>query len=470
VGNADTPLANVDSAWLRMDDPTNLMVVTGVLTLDEPVSADRLRDVIEQRLLRFPRFRQRVGGAGTPLATQRWQDDPAFDLDHHFQVVELPEGGADHDLERFVSDLMARPLDPSRPLWQFHFVPHYQGGSALISRIHHCIGDGLALIYVMLSMADDGAAPAKLAGGGPDEDASPWDAVAGAIRSTVSAGLNLPVQAFREISRLLFNPARITEMTGAVASGVGALGKLLLMDPDPPTPLKGPLVVRKQVAWSRAIAVEDVKRIGKATGATVNDVLVSAVAGGLRRYLVARGATPDASANVRVVVPVNLRPIEEAHLLGNQFGLVFLALPLGTDEPLDRLFEVRSRMTAIKRSPEAFLTFQILRAIGTAPRQIFDLVVNLFERKATAVMTNVIGPREPIRLAGATMRQAMFWVPCAGRLGLGISVLSYAGQVWMGVATDASLIDDPHRILEGFDAEIEALRQLLQPIQERSPV
>jgi WS/DGAT/MGAT family acyltransferase len=456
-------LANVDSAWLRMDDPTNLMVVTGVLILDEPVALERIREVLETRLLRFSRFRQRVARSEAPLGTPSWEDDPAFDLDRHLQVMDLPEPADERALEQAVSALMSQPFDEARPLWEFHLIPHYQGGSVVISRIHHCIGDGLALIYVMLAMADDGpaAGPPDTAGA---EDASPWDTVAGAIRSAISTGLTLPVTIAREVGALLFSPSRVVEMSGEVASAVGAVGKLALMDPDPKTPLKGPLVVEKRVAWSRPLPLADIKRIGKTTGATINDVLVSAAAGGLRRYLLTQGVTVEGTLDVRAVVPVNLRPIEEAHHLGNQFGLVFLSLPLGPEEPLDRLFEVRTRMNAIKRSPEAYLTFQILRAIGTAPRQIFDLVVNLFERKATAVLTNVIGPREPIRLAGAPMRQAMFWVPCAGRLGLGISILSYAGQVWLGIATDARVIPDPHGILDGFYAEVDALRQLLAPI------
>jgi hypothetical protein len=435
-------LANVDSAWLRMDDPTNLMVVTGVLMLDQPVPPDRMREILKGRLLQFPRFRQRVTDGGSAVGGQVWQEDGTFDIGYHLPIVDLPEPRDHRALERLVSSLMSQPLDASRPLWQFHFVPHYDGGSAIICRIHHCIGDGLALIYVMLSLSDDGPTFTPPAAAG-DDDASPWDAVASALLTTVSAGLTLPVALFRQLSSLVFDPARMTEITGSVASGVGAVGKLLLMDPDPATALKGSLVVEKRV-------------------------LVSAVTGGLRRYLLQRGADLPNDVSVRAVVPVNLRPLAEAHLLGNQFGLVFLELPLGVPEPLDRLFEVRRRMTAIKRSPEAYLTFQILRAIGTAPRQIFDLVVDLFQRKATAVMTNVIGPREPIRLAGVTMRQAMFWVPCAGRLGLGISVLSYAGDVWLGVGTDAHVIPDPHAVLDGFDAELESLRQLLTSLREEA--
>lgn len=453
------PLANVDSAWLRMDDPTNLMVVTGVLVLDGPLEPPVVRELLAQRLLALPRFRQRITQGPAPTNAPLWEEDPEFDLDAHFVVEDLAAGEAGA-LEVLASRLMSQPLDPRRPLWQFHFVPHYERGSALICRIHHCIGDGLALIYVMLSLADEGP-PRSRPEAADTLEANPWDAVARAIRTTLAAGLTLPATLIRELGAIVNSPARVGELTGSLTTGLGTLSKLLLMDPDADTSLKGPLVVEKRVAWSTPIPVADVKRIGKVTGATINDVLVSAVAGGLRRYLLARGETLVPELNVRAVVPVNLRAIEDAHELGNQFGLVFLSLPLGVEEPLDRLFEVRSRMGAIKRSPEAYMTFQLLRAIGAAPRQAFDLVVEVFQRKATAVMTNVMGPREPIRLAGVPMRQAMFWVPCAGRLGLGISVLSYAGNVWLGVATDAQVIPEPHRVLEGVYAELEALRQLL---------
>lgn len=471
MASSSIPMANVDSAWLRMDDPTNLMVVTGLLVLDRPVSLARIRALIEERLLRFPRFRQRVVGADVPLGTPAWSDDEAFDLAYHVQEVELPPPGGEAALQALVSALMSRPLSFERPLWQFHLVSDYQGGSALIGRIHHCIGDGLALIYVMLAMSEGGPQPPEPAEAGAAEADGGWDGVVGTMAAAASQAATLPVALLRQVAGLVSSPERVLRLTGQAAAGLGALGKLLLMDPDPPTVLKGPLVTVKRAVWSRPLPLVEVKRIGRVTGATINDVLIAAVSGALRRYLTARGRAPAADLSIRAVVPVNLRPLEEAHLLGNQFGLVFLPLPVGLDDPLDRVFEVRRRMTAIKRSPEAYLAFQILKAIGLAPRQIFDLVVELFGRKASAVMTNVAGPRDRLVMAGAPLRQAMFWVPCAGRLGLGISVLSYAGEVWIGLNADAHVIPDPDAVLEGFDAEIRALAALVPdvwPAGERS--
>jgi WS/DGAT/MGAT family acyltransferase len=454
------PLADVDSAWLRMDDDTNLMVVTGVFVYDAPIPIEALRELVTARLLKFPRFRQRVVD-DVVVGAAHWEDDQWFSLDYHFVEATLTGDESEAALQQFVSGLMSRPLDPRRPLWQFHFIPSYQGGCALVTRIHHCIGDGLALIYVMLSMADQGpGGPAYAQDGETAEHEDLWNNVAHLVGDAFSAVAHLPANVLREVNEYIRHPERLQEHASAVTSGAGALGKLLLMPADPPTRFKGPLVAEKRVAWSRPVPVEALKRVGHATGSTINDVLMSCLAGALRGYLLSRDGQVDEDLNVRGVVPVNLRPIEEAWQLGNRFGLVFLALPLGIEEPLDRLFEVRKRMNAIKRTPEAYLAFQILRVLGLAPKQVFDLAVDLFGTKATAVVTNVIGPKAPVTFAGVPMRQGMFWVPCAGHLGLGVSLLSYAGNVWLGVQADAGLIPDPDVLLKGFAKEVGALEAL----------
>jgi WS/DGAT/MGAT family acyltransferase len=445
-------LAGVDAAWLRMDDPTNLMVVTGVLVLDAPVSIGDVRQWLGSRFVRFPRFTHRVvERQGAVLA---WEPDPQFSIDNHLSEVELPAPAGGEALQALASRLMSQPLDAARPLWRVSLVPRYEGGSALVVRIHHCIGDGLALVYVMLAMADGGPEPPPA--GDSDGPPSLWDTVARSLAGDAEAAAGLPAAVVTEANALLADPDRVTETAGKVAAGMGALGRLLLLPPDASTALKGPLGAEKRAAWSVPVALDDLKRIGRVTGSTVNDVVVSAMTGSLRRYLLACGDVPQ-ELDVRAVVPVNLREPDEAHLLGNQFGLVFLSLPVGLDDALDRLFEVRRRMRALKDSPEALVAFQVLRAMGLAPKPLFDTLVGLFGAKATAVVTNVVGPREPIALMGVRMREAMFWVPSAGRLALGLSVLSYAGTVSVGVQSDAALVPDPVRIVEGFDREVEVL-------------
>jgi predicted flap endonuclease-1-like 5' DNA nuclease len=223
--------------------------------------------------------------------------------------------------------------------------------------------------------------------------------------------------------------------------------------------------VPKRAAWSDAIPLSKVKAIGRATGCTVNDVLLSAVAGALRRYAQTHDQRVD-GLNVRGVIPVNLRQETAKIDLGNRFGLVFLSLPLGIDDPLDRLFELKRRMDDLKGSQEAVVAFGILNAIGMAPSEIENIVVNIFGAKATAVMTNVPGPSRQIYFAGAPVREMMFWVPQSGRLGLGVSIFSYNDQVWLGVATDQSLVPDPETIIAYYGQEIDDLYTLTQQASE----
>jgi WS/DGAT/MGAT family acyltransferase len=245
------------------------------------------------------------------------------------------------------------------------------------------------------------------------------------------------------------------------AGGTTAFGRLVLRWPDPKTIFKGPLGIPKRAAWSEPIPLADVKTIGKGLGGTVNDVLLTAMTGGLRRYLQGRGERV-AGLNFRAFVPVNLRPPDAELELGNKFGLVFLSLPVGIADPVERLRELKRCMDGLKGSLEAPVAFGILNAIGMSPARIQDIVVNIFGTKGTAVMTNVIGPQERIYLAGAPLEAFMFWVPQSGRLGMGVSILSYAGQVWMGVITDEGLVPDPETIIAGFQAEFDELLALAQ--------
>src|SRR5206468_10885765 len=187
------------------------------------------------------------------------------------------------------------------------------------------------------------------------------------------------------------------------------------------------------------------------------DVLIAAATGALRRYLEKRGE-PTTGLAIRASVPVNLRPLDEAHRLGNSFGLVFLTLPVGIVDPVRRLRAIKKEMDELKRSPEALVAYGLLNLMGLAPVEVEKLGLRFFGSKATAVLTNVPGPREALYLAGRKLEQVMFWVPQSGRLGLGISILSYAGGVMLGVATDEGLVPDPERIVAEFEKELRALR------------
>jgi WS/DGAT/MGAT family acyltransferase len=259
--------------------------------------------------------------------------------------------------------------------------------------------------------------------------------------------------------RLVAEPDRVLDAARLGVRGAYRLGRLVVLPPDPTTVFKGDLGRRKRAAWSESLPLDDFKAIGKAFGATVNDVLIATATGALRRYLERRGQ-PTAGVAIRASVPVNLRPLDRAHELGNAFGLVFITLPVGVADPVRRLRAVKKEMDGLKQSPEALVAFGVLSLMGLAPVEVEQVGLRFFGSKATAVLTNVPGPREPLYLAGRKIDRVMFWVPQSGRLGLGISIISYAGGVMLGVATDARLVPDPERIVEAFKAEFEAVRRL----------
>jgi WS/DGAT/MGAT family acyltransferase len=269
------------------------------------------------------------------------------------------------------------------------------------------------------------------------------------------AGTGFADDSQRHVAGQARHPARLGELAKLGASSAAALAKLVFTGPDRPTCLRGELGGAKRCAWTSPIPLDAIKRIGEAEGATVNDVLLSAVTGALHRYLAAHDSlVPD----IRAVVPVNLRPLDQPvpRELGNRFGLVFLDLPVGLDSRQARLQELKRRMDAIKRSPEAIVGYGVLNAIGMTPRQIERVIIDLFGTKATAVMTNVPGPRAAIYLAGNQVAGIMFWVPSSASVGVGVSIFSYDGAVVLGLATDTKLVVEPQQILDAFQAELVA--------------
>jgi WS/DGAT/MGAT family acyltransferase len=466
-------MSNVDTAWLRMELPNNLMMITGVFIFEQPLDFERFKTTLEQRFLCFERFRQRVVEPRLGLGSLRWEIDPQFDISNHVHRIALPAPGDQQALQELVSDLMSTSLDYSKPLWQFHLVEGYQGGSVWIGRLHHCVGDGIALMRVLLSMSDDSPDAVWQPPVEDEEEKrpgrSPWRIITGPASAAIGATRRITGAVVGSSLDLMSNPGQALDYARLGTETTMALGRLLLLPPDPKTIYKGPLSVPKRAAWSEAIALPMIKAIGQATGATLNDVLLSAVAGALRRYAEDREQEVD-GLNVRGVIPVNLRHESDRIELGNRFGLVFLSLPLGIDDPLERLFELKRRMDELKDSQEAVVAFGILNAIGMAPSEIENIVVNIFGAKATAVMTNVPGPRQQIYFAGAPVRQMMFWVPQSGRLGLGVSIFSYNNQVWLGVATDQRLVPKPETIVAYFRDEIDQLyalaQQVAKPAQE----
>ncbi len=445
----------VDVAWLRMDEPDNLMQINAVFTLEGPADLERIRALIAARLLKVARFRQRVVEDGGRLW---WEEDPDLDVARHVVATPLPAPGDEAAAQRLFGEFMAEPLDHAHPLWMIHVVDGFEGGTALFARLHHAVGDGVGLMLVLLSLCD------------LDADGSAHDSHAAGRLADLFGGPAESMLAFRQLMddvmpdtmRLLLTPVEALRRTNPLVKAAGIVWGLLKLVgylPDPKTSLKGPLVRAKRAAWTRPLPLDEVKDVARGLGCTINDVLGATASGGLRRYLAREGALSE-SLVVRAAVPINLRPLEKMSELGNRFGLAFLGLPIGIADPRRRLAELKRRADRAKRSAEPLCVLGLLHAMGIVPPFLHRLVVRIFGAKATLVMTNVPGPRRTLYLAGRALLDMFFWVPESGHLGLGISIISYRGRVRLGFNSDAGLIPDPGALIDGFYAEWEAMRAL----------
>ncbi|HSC62908.1 MAG TPA: wax ester/triacylglycerol synthase family O-acyltransferase [Caldimonas sp.] len=456
-------MSRVDTAWLRMDNDVNLMMIVGVWLLTPAIDYETLCRRVEEKLLCYDRFRHVVARDATGAY---WCDDTRFDVHRHVVRDKLVrrKGQSEREaLQERVGVLASEPLDPRRPLWQFHLIERYEGGSALVARVHHCIGDGIALISVMMAITDGGASPPRRARPGKSaDDGADWltEAVLKPLGGLSTKAAALAEASIARALEVLADPQQ--GIAGTIAGArlgakvMGDVAAMALMADDSPTLLKGKPSGEKRVAWGEPVPLADVKAIGKALGGSINDVLLASVAGAIGAWLREQGDDP-AGKEIRAMVPVNLRPLEEAWQLGNRFGLAPLVLPIGIENPVERVLAVRARMDELKSSYQPLLAFAILAVAGQMVQPVQDAILGLFAKKATAVMTNVPGPAEPLRLCGSTLRQTMFWVPASGDLGVGVSILSYGGGVQFGLVTDEALCADPQGIIDRFEPEFEKL-------------
>ncbi|MBP6671038.1 MAG: DUF1298 domain-containing protein [Gemmatimonadales bacterium] len=426
------PVAGNDAIWLQ-DSATNLMVINAVITTDR-LDVATLREAFRVRVIeaeggrRYDRFYQRVRREG---ARPYWEDDPDFDIAR--QIIPAREAGLETRaaLQRFVGEEAGRPLPPDRPLWQIQLVEQFEGdGSALVVRVHHCIGDGMALVAVIFALmeemtAEHPSAPAR-----------------GGIRPSAGAP-------GRGLLKALLIPL----------AAPGILIKRLLWWPDRHA-LHGPAVSgKKVVAWTAPLDLAVVKAAKNRLGATVNDVLMASVSGAVSRYL-ARHAGQSIT-QFRISMPVNVRRPDAPLRLENRFAAVPLTLPAGISDLGTRVTAVKARMDELKRSVAPIVVYGIQVTLLTVlPHGVSRWLIDFLANKCTAVVTNMPGPQRLVTLAGRQVRGMMFWVPQRADIGVGISVLSFAGKVQVGVIADARLLPDAGLLVEAFEEEFAALRAL----------
>jgi diacylglycerol O-acyltransferase len=435
VTAAGERMSGADAAWLHMDRPTNRMVIHCVVWFDRPVDWAAAANRVHDRLvLRYPRFRQRVREPSVPLgpvAAPQWLTDRDFRMEHHLRYATLPAPGDTPALHRYVAAQMPRALDLARPLWELHFIDGYGNGSALLVRLHHAVADGIALMQLLRSLGDDYVEPAPAPAAGVADEVR--RAVGGAIHWMAGTGL-----------------LDLVEFAGATAASLAKLG---LPRQDRRTVLRGTLGVEKRVAWCEPVPLDAVKTFASEVGSTVNDVLLAVIAGALRRYLIAHDSLVD---EIGAVVPFNVRPLDRPVPLelGNKFGLVFPTLPVGLADLRARIAAVKRAMDEIKLSRQGWLTFGWLTTVGRTPTEMENALIDLYAGMGSVIITNIVGPPTPVALVGTPAAGMLAWVPTSGPIGLGVSIVSYAGALTVGLVVDARLVSDDDRLLAALEVEL----------------
>jgi WS/DGAT/MGAT family acyltransferase len=399
----------------------------------------------------YPGFRQRPTWPAGGLGPVRWVDAEP-DLQQHVDTVALEAPGDDAALARHVGTLMSRPLPDDRPWWAIHVLTGWEGdGTAVVVSIHHGLADGVALNHLFHALADEAPGTDE---GTPVAYAAPPKRRRGA-RDVRLVRREVP-QRLRRLSRTVAGSSRPGGLEELAATGT-AIGRSTALIARPPsdaeTALQGELGTEKAARWTSAVDLADVKRVGKEHDASVNDVLCAAIAGALREYL------GEDTPRLRAVMPTNLRRLDRpvSHWLGNEFGLVLPTIPTDEPDPGRRIDRVHRTMSEIKRTNQALATFIGIAAAGHGRSAWTQALVGRYAEAATLIITNVPGPVRELSIAGTRVRDLLFWVPCSGQLALGVSILSYAGRVRLGVAADTGVLGGE----EGVDRFVAALDEQL---------
>ncbi len=426
-----------DFAWYRMDFQKNLMVINSILLFEGPVDIERLISTIEHRLPNYPRFTQKVG---TRFGLPYWVEDQHFDIRKHIELESFDHEVTREELQSYMATMARVPLDSSRPLWHMHVIDRVQGGHAIVFRVHHSITDGLGLVHVLNHLTDDSDTQGKT----PSKVGHPL--IAQPTPPSVCSYVN-------KVMRWLKIGFHV--------------GRLSVQPSDERTQLKAPMSGEKKLVWLPPMAMDQVRATSKRVGVTLNDLWVGAVSGALRRYLAERGERVDNRA-LRAAVTFNLREKSNAYQLGNEFGLVAVDLPTNHDDPNVRLSESSRRMTAVKRSQQPRATMVFLSIVAFLPALLQRFALNLFTSKGSAVLTNIEGPSRARYLAGSRLSDLICWVPQTGKIGIGLSFISYAGQIQMALFVDTKLVDDPDRLMELTRDEFDVLDKATRIIAEQS--
>jgi WS/DGAT/MGAT family acyltransferase len=414
-----------DSAWWRLQNPTNPMTATAVLAFDERLEYVDLKSLVEDRLMALRRFRQQVLPARLPLGKPRWYESDDFALRHHLARLELDRPDDQRALETLVSQSMSQSLRPDKPLWRLHLIEEFGSGSALIAQVHQSVADGTSALRLLLKLAESGP---DAAFSEPSRDSEP---------DSLHQGLEAQLV-----------DERLSDVTRSSGFAAKSFCHLLTLRSERKTSLKIDPTIEKHAAWSKPYDLEDLQETAAALQVTVNELLLAAVSAAMRAQLLELKPTSE-PPEVHGVIPLSLRPPGDCSP-GSHFALALLPLPTGRTSLAARLRHLRRHLSAARQKPEALAVFGASPDRGLSMSEIEDRTVALLGKKASVLLSIAPGPPAPISFCGRQLAGLVYWPSIVSGLGINLSLTKYAGQVRLGVVCDGAWPPGPGGLIEGF--------------------
>lgn len=451
----------LDASFLYVENDVTPMHIGGVAIFEgPPPTREELVSRFAAKLYLAPRYRQKVRFLPLNIGLPMWVDDPHFNIDYHVRRTAIPKPGGREELQNFVSRQMSQHLDRARPLWEIWAVEGLEDGRwAIVSKVHHCMVDGVSATDLMAVLFDaDASAPLP--------PVVPWTAqpepnVVDLIAQSVAGAIS-PIEQMRRVVPALRHPDEAVRLAMETLRSFASAGARLM--PQGESSLNGGFGPHRR--WTSAhSSLAEVKAIRAALGGTVNDVVLSAITKGFRALLLGRSEEVDGRI-VRTLVPVSVRAQSERGAYNNRVSAVFVDLPIGLDDPVARLAEIRRQMDGVKESKDAIAGERLVDLAGFGPPMLLAagqrLASSLPQRSINTATTNVPGPQHPLYFAGRRLIESSPLIPLAGSIRIAIGIFSYDGGVHFGITGDYDTVADIDVLVHGIEDGIAELLQLAQ--------
>lgn len=422
-------------------------------TSDGGVDVEAFRRATASVLHQIPRYRQKLKWIpieGRPV----WIDDHTFNLDYHIRHTALPRPGGMEQLKHLSARIMSQPLDRSRPLWESWLVEGLEGGDkfAIITKIHHCMVDGTSgvdLTHILLSTRPD-----QVLGEPRPYLPRPEPSSMELLRESMIRNSTLPMQAVQGLRTLARETKDLGQELSMRLQAVADLIGLAVRRADD-TPINGKLGPHRRFDWL-SMPLDDVKRVSKKIGCTVNDVVLATVSGAIREFLVYRRVEP-AGLEFRVSAPVSMRRDQDKGKLGNQVSSWIIPLPIELADPLERVRALNRITTKLKSSRQALGVAMMMAMAELSPSMLLSLGARAASGPINMIVTNVPGPQIPLYLLGAKLVEMYPLVPLLENTGIGVALFSYDGKLCWGFNAEYNMVADLRVFVEAVDTSFQEL-------------